>query len=68
MTAVWWETLQDKSLYFGIPQIGTKDSTGDYLENKQLEPDHKVRQDYDVVIQGRDQQLEKAVKVLLEGK
>ena len=68
MTAVWWETLQDQSLYFGIPQIGTKDSTGDYLENKQLEPDYKVRQDYDIVIKGRDQQLEKAVEVLLEGK
>ncbi|MCD4735195.1 MAG: PDZ domain-containing protein [Bacteroidales bacterium] len=66
MTAVWWETLQDKSLYFGIPQIGTKDLEGDYLENKQLEPDHEVRQDYDVVIQGRDQQLEKAVEVLLD--
>jgi Tol biopolymer transport system component len=68
MTAVWWETLQDNSLYFGIPQIGTKDNSGDYLENKQLEPDYKVRQDYDVVIHGRDQQLEKAVEVLLEGK
>jgi Tol biopolymer transport system component len=67
MTAVWWETLQDKSLYFGIPQIGTKDADGNYLENKQLEPDHKVAQDYDIVIQGRDQQLEKAVEVLLEG-
>ena len=67
MTAVWWETLQDKSLYFGIPQVGTKDNTGDYLENKQLEPDYKVRQDYDIVIQGRDQQLEKAVEVLLKG-
>ena len=67
MTAVWWETLQDRSLYFGIPQVGTKDREGNYLENKQLEPDHKVRQDYDIVIKGRDQQLEKAVEVLLEG-
>lgn len=67
MTAVWWETLQDKSLYFGIPQIGTKDADGNYLENKQLEPDYKVRQDYDVVVKGRDQQLEKAVEVLLGG-
>ena len=67
MTAVWWETLQDRSLYFGIPQIGTKDAEGNYLENKQLEPDYEVRQDYDVVIHGRDQQLEKAVEVLLDG-
>lgn len=67
MTAVWWETLQDNTLYFGIPQVGTKDNSGDYLENKQLEPDYLVRQDYDMVVKGRDQQLEKAVEVLLEG-
>jgi len=67
MTAVWWETLQDKTLYFGIPQVGTKDLDGNYLENQQLEPDYMVRQDYDVVVKGRDQQLEKAVEVLLEG-
>ena len=68
MTAVWWETLQDETLYFGIPQIGTKDASGEYLENKQLEPDYEVRQDYDIVIKGRDQQLEKAVGILLNGK
>ncbi len=66
MTAVWWETLQDKSIYFGIPQVGTKDLKGQYLENQQLEPDYKQLQDYDVVIKGRDQQLEKAVEVLLQ--
>jgi len=66
MTAVWWETLQDHSLYFGIPQVGTIDMKGDYLENQQLEPDVKVTQDYEEVSKGRDQQLEEAVKVLLE--
>jgi C-terminal processing protease CtpA/Prc len=65
MTAVWWETLQDNSLFFGIPQVGTKDLKGHYLENQQLEPDVKQRQDYNIVIKGRDQQLEKAVEVLL---
>ncbi len=65
MTAVWWETLQDRTLYFGIPQVGTKDLQGRYLENQQLEPDVKQRQDYEIVIKGRDQQLEKAVDVLL---
>jgi len=66
MTAVWWESLQDKSLYFGIPEVGALDMTGDYLENKQLEPDYKVRNDYETVIKGRDQQLEKAVEVMLQ--
>ncbi len=66
MTAVWWETLQDKSLYFGIPEVGSIDMTGDFLENKQLEPDYKVRNDYDIMIKNRDQQLEKAVEVMLK--
>jgi Tol biopolymer transport system component/C-terminal processing protease CtpA/Prc len=64
MTAVWWETLIDHSLYFGIPQVGVKDLKGNYLEGQQLEPDYKVKQDPGVVTQGRDQQLEKAVEVL----
>ncbi len=65
-TAVWWETLQDPTLYFGIPQVGTKDANGNYLENQQLEPDVKQANDYDIVITGRDQQLEKAVESLLK--
>ncbi|MDQ2179694.1 S41 family peptidase [Marinifilum sp. D714] len=66
MTAVWWETLQDRSLYFGMPMVGVKDMKGKYIENQQIEPDIKVRNDYEMVIQGRDQQLEKAVEHLLE--
>ncbi|WP_421920645.1 S41 family peptidase [Marinifilum sp.] len=66
MTAVWWETLQDRSLYFGMPMVGMKDMNGHYIENQQIEPDIKVRNDYEMVVQGRDQQLEKAVEHLLE--
>lgn len=66
MTAVWWERLQDPSLVFGIPQVGSKNLEGEYLENKQLEPDIKVRQDFSVVSEGRDQQLEKAVEALMK--
>ena len=68
MTAVWWETLQDPTLYFGIPQVGVKDLQGHYLEGQQLEPDYKVPQDPAVVTHGRDQQIEKAVEVLLKQK
>lgn len=66
MTAVWWERLQDPSLVFGIPQVGVKDMNGNYLENQQIEPDVKVAQDKDIVIEGVDQQLRKAVEVLLK--
>lgn len=53
------------NMYFGIPQIDYIYSKGDFLKNKQLEPDYKVFYDYDVVSQGEDQQLKKAVEVLL---
>ncbi len=66
MTAVWWERQIDPTLVFGIPQVGSKDINGKYLENQQLEPDYKVMQDYDLVINKRDQQLEKAVELLLQ--
>lgn len=66
MTAVWWETQQDPTLVFGIPQVGMKDNKGRYLENLQLEPDIKVTNDPASAIQGRDLQIEATVKSLLE--
>lgn len=64
-TAVWWETLQDQSLYFGIPQLAWTDLEGDPLENQHHIPDHVVDNDPELEASGRDQQLEKAVEVLL---
>ncbi len=64
-TAVWWESLQDRSLHFGIPQVGIKGINGKYLENRQLEPDYLVKNDPETTAAGRDKQLEKAVEVLL---
>lgn len=65
MTAVWWETLQDPTLYFGMPMVGVKDMKGHYIENQQIEPDIKIANEYEVVTKGNDQQLEKAVEYLL---
>ncbi len=65
MTAVWWERLQDPTLVFGIPQIGTKDMNGNYLENNELEPDKKVKNTYETISKGEDLQLEMSVKELL---
>lgn len=66
MTAVWWETQQDPSLVFGIPEVGMKDNQGRFLENMQLEPDIRVNNDPESAIQGRDLQIEATVKSLLE--
>jgi Tol biopolymer transport system component/C-terminal processing protease CtpA/Prc len=65
-TAVWWEQMMDGTV-FGIPQVGMRDvRTGELVENKQLEPDIKVPNTPEMVLQGRDEQLEAAVKHLLE--
>jgi Tol biopolymer transport system component/C-terminal processing protease CtpA/Prc len=66
MTAVWWETLQDPSLYFGMPMVGVKDMKGKYIENQQVEPDIKLANEYEKVTEGEDQQLKAAVDHLLE--
>lgn len=66
MTAVWWETQIDPTIYFGIPQVGSKDRKGEYLENQQLEPDIKVNNTYETALQDEDKQLQKAVEVLLQ--
>jgi C-terminal processing protease CtpA/Prc len=66
MTSVNWETLQDKSLVFGIPVIGYRTAEGTYLENSQLEPDFKVANDPATVVKGIDSQLEVAVEQLLK--
>lgn len=66
MSSVWWENLQDKTLTFGIPIIGMRDNNGNYLENQQLEPDYKVTLTPELVLTGRDEQIEKAVEVLLK--
>ncbi|MFB6340215.1 S41 family peptidase [Saccharicrinis sp. FJH62] len=65
-TFVWWETQIDPTLYFGIPMGGWR-PVGDtqFLENNQLEPDIKVKNEPGKMAEGHDQQLEEAVKVML---
>ena len=66
MTAVWWETLMDRSLVFGIPQVGCRDMRGTFGENTQLNPDIEVYNTPEDFINGRDVQLERAVKAMLK--
>jgi C-terminal processing protease CtpA/Prc len=65
-TAVWWETQIDPTLVFGIPMIATIGKEGRPTENLQLEPDIKVPNDYKSVLAGKDPQLERAVKEMLD--
>lgn len=66
-TAVWWETQIDPTMVFGIPMIasvGLKE--GRPLENMELEPDIRVQNDYNKILSGEDQQIEAAVKEMLQ--
>jgi tricorn protease len=65
-TAVWWETQQDPSLILGIPEVGFRDEQGRFMEKTQVEPDVKVQNDPKSVGEGKDQQLEKAVEILMQ--
>ena len=65
MTSVSWERLQDSSLIFGIPIIGYLLPEGNYLENTQLEPDIKIANNPETVINGEDLQLKAAVDELM---
>ncbi len=66
MTAVWWESQIDPSIVFGIPQVGTADMQGKYLENAELRPDIEVYNTPEQQLAGEDAQLEAAVKEMLK--
>ena len=66
MTAVWWETLMDRSLIFGIPQVGCRDMRGTFGENTQLNPDIEVYNSPEDYITGHDTQLIRAVEEMMK--
>ena len=65
-TAVWWETQIDPTIVFGIPMIASMGTDGVVTENKQFEPDVKVELPYKDFLNGKDPQLEAAIKGLLK--
>ena len=66
MTAVWWETLIDRSLIFGIPQVGCRDMRGNFCENTPLLPDVEVYNTPEDFLNGHDRQLERAIQEMLK--
>lgn len=61
-----WESLMDTGIRWGAPSVGVKNNSGQYLENRQTEPDIKLMNEYEIVKRGVDQQLEAAVKELMK--
>lgn len=66
MTAVWWEMSLSGDIRVGVPQVGMKNKKGEYLENNQIEPDHRVKNDPESTSNGQDKQIETAVSVMLK--
>lgn len=66
MTSVNWVTLQDPSLFFGIPVVGFQKEDGSYLENDDLNPDVEAPFVPEKFAKGEDVQLKKAVEELLK--
>jgi Tol biopolymer transport system component/C-terminal processing protease CtpA/Prc len=67
-TAVWWESLIDPTVYFGIPQVGFLTPEGKFLENLELDPDVLVYCAPEDVAAGKDAQLLAAVETALSSK
>lgn len=65
-TAVWWETQIDPTMVFGIPMVATIGKEGRPTENLQVEPDIRVPLSYEDLLNGKDTQLEAAVKEMLK--
>jgi tricorn protease len=61
-----WEMLQNGTIFWGTVPVSAKNKAGEWLENNETVPEYKVKNMPGVIDNGRDQQLEKAVEVLME--
>lgn len=60
-----WERLPDGSVW-GVVPVSAKDINGNWMENNQTEPDIRVKNMPGDMASGKDEQLEKAVEVLMK--
>lgn len=60
-----WEYLSN-GVVWGVVPISAQNQAGEWLENNQTNPDVRVKNMPDIIVKGRDQQLEKAIEVLME--
>ena len=66
MTALWWETMIDNTMVFGIPQVGCMTLDGKYAENTQLNPDITVYNTPEDFLNGNDRQLKAAIEEMMK--
>ncbi len=60
-----WEGLPTGG-YWGMVPVSAKNKAGEWLENNQTSPDIIIKNMPDAISNGKDQQLEKAIEVLLQ--
>lgn len=63
-----WESLQNGTIGWGSIALSAKNSKGEWMENNQTVPEIMVKNMPGIVDNGRDQQLEAAIKELMENK
>ena len=66
MTAVWWESLINPNVVFGIPQVGCRYMNGKFAENTPLVPDIEVYNTPEDYLTGNDRQLQRAVEEMMK--
>lgn len=60
-----WERLPDGTVW-GVVPVSAKDKAGKWMENNQTEPQIKIKNMPGVMDKGRDQQLERGVKEMMD--
>ncbi len=60
-----WEGLPNGG-YWGVVPVSAKNKAGEWMENNQTEPTIEVKNMPGILDEGRDQQLEKGIAVLLQ--
>lgn len=60
-----WEGLPNGG-YWGVVPVSARNKAGEWMENNQTEPTIEVKNMPGIIDQGRDQQLEKGIEVLLQ--
>lgn len=60
-----WEGLPNGG-YWGVVPVSAKNKAGEWMENNQTDPDILVKNRPELIANGRDEQLERSIEVLLK--
>jgi len=60
-----WERLPNGGVW-GVVPVSAKNKAGEWMENNETDPDILVKNQPEIIAQGRDEQLERSIEVLLK--